>query len=414
MKNFIKSIAAIFCLLSIVACNSGKSGNSDDSNAEVTDFAKHFASYVAHNQLDSIRSVYPEAEEVDSFALNYVADSLRVEANEQDGTFTVKVSNGVDFVIAKDKDGKLSVVNSHGVAAFKKEDLEFAKTVGQYKEGLTDVQQARRMAVKEFKKELVFSFVKDLQSKVQCGRLNREIKLPEYAADEGIGAVTVTNATGIAIDGSDYVIDIFADGQHGSGSYREKGKTIPANGSTNIQFSYAGNTYPTGALLTFTTSDEKLFAKYFKATGNEFDNYLKAHNLDLDAVAEGQKTADNDNAPSINKADEDAAAEQFIRTFYMAYVLEDKDFSPVAKKYCTGKLLKKLQADYDFDDGGYAIWDFRSGEQEGPGQSVVKSVKRVRDGLVYEVDMLDMGHPHKALVTLVKTDAGTFLFDDVK
>ena len=391
MKNMIKSMVAILCLMGIVACNSGKSDNSDDPNAEVTDFAKHFASYVTHNQLDSIRAVYPEAEVVDSFALNYVVDSLRVEANEKDGSFIVKVGDGVDFVIAKDKDGKLSVVSSHGLAAFKKDDLEFAKTVGQYKEGLTDVQQARRMAVKEFKEGLAFSFAKDLNSKVKCGRLNREIKIPEFSADEGVGAVTVTNATGKAIDGSDYVIDIFADGQYGSGSYRQKGKTIPANGSVNIQFTYAGNSYPTGALLTFTVSDEKLFTKYFEAKGNEFDEFLKAHDLDLDAVAEGQKTADQDNnSTTMSKADEDAAVENLIRTFYMKYVFGSADFTAVAKKYCTARLLKKLQADYDFEDGGYAIWDFRSGEQDSIGKSEIKSVKRVREGLVYEVDMVDM------------------------
>ncbi len=408
MKTIIKSIVSALCFMCMAACGQG------DPKAEVTAFANRFASYVAQNQLDSIRAVYPDAAECDSFALNFVADSMRVEANEQAGTFTVSVGNGKDFVIAKDKDGKLSIVSSHGLVAFNADDLAFAKIVGQYKEGLTDVQQSRRMGVKEFKESLVFSFVKELQAKVKTGRVNPEVQLPMFAADEGVGAVTVSNAMSKAIDGSDYKVNIFAEGQHGSGSYQQKGKTIPANGSTTIQFSYAGNTWPTGALLNFVIPDEQLFTKYFDATGNEFDEYLKAHDIDLDAVAEGQKTAGDETATTASPAEEDAAVEKFIRTFYMTYVLGEGEFTPVAKKYCSPKLLKKLKDDYDFEGDGYAIWDFRSGEQEGAGASEVKSVKRVRDGLVYQVEMLDMGHPHTALLTLVKTASGDFLFDDVK
>ena len=51
----------------------------------------------------------------------------------------------------------------------------------------------------------------------------------------------------------------------------------------------------------------------------------------------------------------------------------------------------------------------------GPGMnSRLNLALREKRGLVYEVEMLDMGHPHTALVSLVKTEAGDFLFDDVK
>ncbi|MBR6181148.1 MAG: hypothetical protein IKQ77_08055 [Prevotella sp.] len=407
-KNYLKSLLAVLCLVAMTVC-------SEDPKAEATAFANRFSSYVAQNQLDSIRAVYPDAAECDSFAVKFNPDSLTVEADAQPDTYKVSVGGGVDFVVVKDKDGKWSVTSSHGLVAFNADDLAFAKSVGQYKEGLTDVQLARRMGMKEFKDGLVSSFVKDLQSKVKTGRINRDIHFPEYMADEGIGAVTVTNGTGKTIDGSDYVIILFADGQHGSGSYRAKGNSIPANGSTNVRFTYAGNSYVNSAMLTFVIPDQQLFVKYFEAKGTEFDEYLKANDVDLDKVAEGQKTAGDETAPAkANPAEEDAAVEQFIRKFYTTYVLGDAEFAPVAKKYCSPKLLKKLKADYDFDDGGYAIWDFRSGQQDGNGKSEVKSVKRVRDGLVYEVEMLDMGHPHTALVSLVKTEAGDFLFDDVK
>ena len=408
MNSKTKSIIAVIFLMSMTACNRS------NPTAEVAAFANRFASFVAQNRVDSIRNVYPDAAECDSFALNYVTDSLSVLPNEQADSFKVKLGNGVYFVVARDKDGLMNVACSYGLLAFKDADIDFAKVVGQYKDGLTDVQLARRMALTHFKESSIFSFVKELEKKVVVGRLNSEVRLPMFAADEGVGAVIVTNGMGKAIDGSDYVIDIFADGQHGSGTYREKGKKIPAKGSTTIQFTYAGNTYPTGALLTFVTPDEKLFAKYFEATGNEFDEYLKANNLDLDAVANTQKTVGEKVADTSSTEDEDIKAEQLIRTFYDKYVFGGGDFSAVAKKYCTEKLLKKLEADYDYDDGGYAIWDFRSGAQDSIGKSEIKIIKRVRDRMVYEIEMLDMGHPHTALVTLIKAGTGDILFDDVK
>lgn len=281
MNDIRNSIIVALCLAGMAACASG------DPNAEVKQFASHFATLVANNQVDSIRAVYPDAEECDSFALNFVADSISVQANEQVDTFKVNVGKA-DFVVAKDKEGRLSVVSSHGLLAFNDDELAFAKSTGQYKDGLTDVQQARRMAVKEFKESMIFKMGKEFSTKVTTGPI-REIKFPEFAADEGISAVTVFNRTDKTIDGSDYVIDIYIEGQHGNGVSREKGKTIPAGGSANIQFSYAGNSMPTGVLLLFTSSDEKLFAKYFKPTGNEFDEFLQANNLDLDAVAEAQQ-----------------------------------------------------------------------------------------------------------------------------
>ena len=72
MKSKYKSIVSALCFMCMAACGQG------DPKAEVTAFANRFASYVAQNQLDSIRAVYPDAAECDSFALNFVADSMRV------------------------------------------------------------------------------------------------------------------------------------------------------------------------------------------------------------------------------------------------------------------------------------------------------------------------------------------------
>ena len=409
MKQSAIIMAAVLSFMGMTACSQ------ENTKAEATAFANRFASFVDQNNLDSIRALYPDAEECDSFALTYNADSMRVEANEMGDLFTVTLGKGKDFVVAKSEEGKMIVTNSHGLVAYRADDISFAKSIGQYKEGLTDVKLARRMAVKEFKHNLISSFVQDMESKVEVGKLNREVRRPMFAADEGIGAVTIKNATSMVIDGNDYKVDIFADGQHGSGTYEVKGKKIPANGFVNLQFTYAGNTYPRNALVTFVLSDEELFSKYYKATGNEFDKYLKNHGIDLDGIAEEQKTASNQSAAPVDWAKEDAEAEKFIQYFYDVYVWGDGDFYADGRIYCTKKMLKKLKDDYEYDGDGYAIWDFRSPSQEGPLEfSEVKSVKRVGNERVYQVKMSDMGIPYTSVVTLIKNSAGKLMIDDVK
>ena len=113
--------------------------------------------------------------------------------------------------------------------------------------------------------------------------------------------------------------------------------------------------------------------------------------------------------------DDDPVA-TMIKNFYQKYVFDSPNMEEftdaVAKKYCTPRLMKQLQDDNDFDDGGYAIWDFRSMNQDGMGKSKVNGVRKV-DETTYIVDLLDMGHPATIKLTLVKTASG-YLFDKVE
>lgn len=55
---------------------------------------------------------------------------------------------------------------------------------------------------------------------------------------------------------------------------------------------------------------------------------------------------------------------EFIRDMYENVRYEDYGF---LKKHCASSLLKKLSDAYDYDGDGYAVWLFRSGAQDGPG-----------------------------------------------
>ena len=82
---------------------------------------------------------------------------------------------------------------------------------------------------------------------------------------------------------------------------------------------------------------------------------------------------------------------QFIKDFYANYVFGEKNYIPTVKKHCTAKLQKQLKDNYEYDGEGYAIWDFRTGAQDGPSDVCkVTSVAVLANGF-YKVDFIDMG-----------------------
>lgn len=262
-------ILAVGCLLGFGACNQA------EPNAEALQFASRFASFVSQNQLDSIRAFYPGAALCDSFALRFVPDSIKLVANEQADTFRVTASDNVTFVLVKNQNGEFSVTESHGLVAFDEDCLKFAQVTGQYKDGLTDAEQSKRMSEKGFKDQLIKDFKKSLSEKVYPRKNFDEIRFPMFSADEGESAAVVYNKTGKTIEGRDYELYIYIDGQHGSGFDNLKGKDLMPGGSATFNFTYAGNSVPVSSRVVFKLSDEQLFEKYYEATGLEFDDYMR-------------------------------------------------------------------------------------------------------------------------------------------
>ena len=118
-------------------------------------------------------------------------------------------------------------------------------------------------------------------------------------------------------------------------------------------------------------------------------------------------------APENDAAKMDAKAIEKIQEFYKSYVFGNKEATDaVIKKYCTKKLAKKLAADYEYEGGGYAIWDFRSGAQDGDSDvQVVNSVEALGDGK-YKVSYNDMGTKGFCVISVV-VDGDNILFDEI-
>lgn len=99
-------------------------------------------------------------------------------------------------------------------------------------------------------------------------------------------------------------------------------------------------------------------------------------------------TTTNVKVPSITVFD-------FLKEFYTNYVFYGaKELTPaIADKYLTKTLAQKLIDDFPYESDGdcYAVWEFRSGHQDGPtNESKIMSVKKL-NGDNYEVKIKDLG-----------------------
>ena len=83
----------------------------------------------------------------------------------------------------------------------------------------------------------------------------------------------------------------------------------------------------------------------------------------------------------------------FLQDLYDKYVFgndEFYDFEDIVEHFSL-KILTKLRNEYEYDGGGYAVWLFRTGAQDGPEEkSEITSISTEGDGW-YTVFFSDMG-----------------------
>lgn len=118
-------------------------------------------------------------------------------------------------------------------------------------------------------------------------------------------------------------------------------------------------------------------------------------------------------APENNAAEIDAQAIEKIQKFYKDCVFgREEATDEVINSYCTKKLAKKLADDYEYEGGGYAIWDFRSGAQDGDSDvQKVNNVEALGEGK-YKISYNDMGTKGSCIITVV-VDGDNILFDEI-
>lgn len=125
------------------------------------------------------------------------------------------------------------------------------------------------------------------------------------------------------------------------------------------------------------------------ACGKQSQNTETDPTPDTATVAVSQTQAETttvEEALVEEESNTEAADIEMLKQFYKKCVFGTS--SP--KKYCTQKCLNKLAAANEYDDGGYAVWKFRTENQDGDGPSKVTDVQPAGDGW-YTVSYRDMG-----------------------
>jgi len=107
--------------------------------------------------------------------------------------------------------------------------------------------------------------------------------------------------------------------------------------------------------------------------------------------------------------------EEFFTEVFNEHLYEDEGFIEMS---CTDKFIAKLKAAYEYEDGGYATWLFRSDSQDGPSEEYgLTNITKEGDGW-YKYDFVDMGNhgSHRIKVIAHQTPRGNveFYFDEIE
>ena len=131
------------------------------------------------------------------------------------------------------------------------------------------------------------------------------------------------------------------------------------------------------------------------------------------AEQEPQDSATLADSSNIAIADSTARVEAtiaFITDFYNSKKFENEEF---LKKHCSAEVLKKLADDYEYEGGGLASWDFRSGYQDGPSdRHEVISVEPLGDNW-YQYSFYDMGIKGSHKIRVIQ-ERGDFVIDGIQ
>lgn len=274
------SVAVAFVAALMVSCT-GK-------EKQVADFATDFAHKVQAGQMDFLKMVYPQIENADSVAINFVADSLRVEKTDEEGIFKVNYGSGATALVKMDPEGRMSVTETKGVFAYPKAKEKFAEKVGALKGDFNDVEKAKRMAIVDFLAEDIYE---DYSARRRNAIVNLGFTVTRdimFAMEEGEGYFTLKNTTDMPIKGSEYTIT-WNDYYMGMGveesKYRtQTGKDIPANGTVRITSSFTGHAGSDITKITMKELSNEEFMDTYTPVGNEYEAYVKEHGDDVKNV----------------------------------------------------------------------------------------------------------------------------------
>ena len=260
----------LVALLALCACNGNKNA--------AKELLVQLKEAQTQKKVDAIKRLYPAAEGIDSLYLNFDVDKLKFKQL----TDTLVSDDGAGhlvFFLTKNSDS-ISIINSKGLFIFPQFRMKFAKGTGQYKDGIFDVELAKRMNDKAFYDYVLQKLrLKYANPLVVGGQI-----YDNY--DDFKWFIPVTNHSDITLKSIDYDLQYTSNyHDYSSSDYypsikkkikTELGFDIAPGQTVKYPFWNTDTEWYENFTIHYHISDATLM-EAFQPTGNEYEDYLAAN-----------------------------------------------------------------------------------------------------------------------------------------
>lgn len=262
--------SALIAITAMTSC-SGKKSSPED---EVRDFGKHFVEKISANQLDSVKSAYPDILLADSIVPVQNDTVMVVETGL--GQYDVTLKEGVILKVTRSEDGNINVIESRGLFAYPEDRMNIAKKTGMWEENISDAKLAERMKDEDF-----FNYVNENLSKKIKDIITYNID-PGPEVMGGGGILTVTNQTLSPIEGNEYIVTRIISTVLGDGSLHKitdkfTGKSLQPNSSVKYNFDWGMTGGGIGDFsIKINIPEDQIAERFASFSGNEYQDYLSS------------------------------------------------------------------------------------------------------------------------------------------
>lgn len=253
------SSALVLCLALMMTACSGK-------DSDVKEFVLKLSSTMVHEQMDSLRAMYPGVPDGLQFNVPaLLSDSVEIEYKDG-GLVDVKLPSA-SLVLQQGDAGSFTVKESHGLVAFGADRLRIARGTGWVTDDLNDLAIAERFQDTEFEAWLPKKFVEDVRSRVKVG-VTRKDSFNGYIFDVW-DVATVTNENDFPLPAGSYSVSFHGGTKSGGEIAPHSSVTITQPLNDSMGGLYANLNINESAL-------QSLFEQHFQPTGGEYQEYLQS------------------------------------------------------------------------------------------------------------------------------------------
>ena len=111
---------------------------------QVKRFAMDFAQKASKNQIDTLKSVYPDVINADSIALSFNSESIKILPLDDDGiNFRIRYSPDASIELIRNKKGEIKVIESRGIFLFPDTLVSLAESWGLWNKKFSDAELSK-------------------------------------------------------------------------------------------------------------------------------------------------------------------------------------------------------------------------------------------------------------------------------